>query len=91
MRAGKYARQLRPRQYFGLQSRFESGQPHKPFLEGIMSAPEEYEIAKARDEWIASEDGRGCTKGNAYGKYLEARLERAFLAGWEAARKEMGK
>lgn len=39
------------------------------------------ELAKARDKWLMSEDGRECCKGKTSGQYLQNRLERAFLAG----------
>lgn len=39
------------------------------------------ELAKARDKWLASEDGRECCNGTATGQYLQNRLERAFLVG----------
>ena len=38
-------------------------------------------LAKARDKWLNSEDGKGCCKGTTAGQYLQNRLERAFLAG----------
>lgn len=38
-------------------------------------------LAKARDNWLMSEDGKECCGGQASGKYLQNRLERAFLAG----------
>lgn len=38
-------------------------------------------LAKARDKWLFSNDGRECCKGQTSGQYLHNRLERAFLAG----------
>ena len=45
------------------------------------------ELAKARDEWFESEDGKKCSEGQASGQYLNNRLERAFIAGWDAHKK----
>jgi len=49
--------------------------------------------AIAWDQWIESEEGRGCWKPynfltNSGGQYLENRLALAFQAGWRAAEKE---
>jgi len=41
-------------------------------------------LAKARDEWFESEEGRRCCDGVTSGKYLRNRLESAFLAGAQA-------
>jgi len=38
-------------------------------------------LAKARDKWFVSDDGKECCKGQTSGQYLQNRLERAFLAG----------
>lgn len=38
-------------------------------------------LAKARDEWFVSEDGKECCNGQTSGQYLRNRLERAFFAG----------
>jgi len=38
-------------------------------------------LAKARDKWLLSEDGRGCREGQTSGQYLQNRLKRAFIAG----------
>ena len=38
-------------------------------------------LAKARNNWLISEDGKECCHGTATGQYLQNRLERAFLAG----------
>lgn len=45
------------------------------------------DIAKARDKWLESEDGKTSAEGYATGQYLKNRLERAFIAGWNAAAK----
>ena len=42
------------------------------------------ELAKARDKWLRSEDGKKCIAGHTYGQYLRNRIERAFIAGWDA-------
>lgn len=47
--------------------------------------------AVARDKWFASADGEECTNGTTYGQYLRNRLERAFLAGWNAKASIMSK
>lgn len=39
------------------------------------------ELAKARDKWLNSEEGKRCCEGTPTGQYLRNRLERAFLAG----------
>lgn len=39
------------------------------------------ELAKARDKWFLSEDGKECCEGQTSGQYLHNRLVRAFLAG----------
>lgn len=39
-------------------------------------------LAKARDKWLLSEDGKECCHGTATGQYLQNRLERAFIAGY---------
>ena len=41
-------------------------------------------LAKARDEWLESQDGKDCCDGEARGQYLRNRLEAAFIAGWTA-------
>ncbi len=38
-------------------------------------------LAKARDKWLVSDDGKECCGGQPSGIYLKNRLERAFLAG----------
>lgn len=38
-------------------------------------------LAKARDKWFVSDDGKECCDGTATGQYLHNRLDRAFLAG----------
>jgi len=42
------------------------------------------DIAFARDMWLESPTGKKCLDGTAQGKYLEHRLEYAFMAGWNA-------
>ena len=42
------------------------------------------ELAKARDKWLESDEGTGCSAGRAHGQYLRNRIEKAFIAGWEA-------
>ena len=42
------------------------------------------ELAKARDKWLGSKDGKECCGGTTRGQYLQNRLERAFIAGWDA-------
>ena len=41
-------------------------------------------LARARDEWFESPEGKNCCIGASSGQYLRNRLERAFLAGWDA-------
>lgn len=38
-------------------------------------------LARARDKWLVSDDGKKCRRGQTSGIYLQNRLERAFLAG----------
>jgi hypothetical protein len=38
-------------------------------------------LAKARDKWLLSEEGKKCCEGQTSGQYLQNRLEKAFLAG----------
>jgi len=57
---------------------------HKRRLHGVVKHPS----AIARDKWLASKDGQECTNGTTWGQYLENRLVRAFLAGWDAAKKD---
>lgn len=45
------------------------------------------ELAKARDRWLESEDGKECCRAMAQGQYLRNRIERAFIAGWDACEK----
>lgn len=46
-------------------------------------------LAKARDKWLESEEGKRCCEGRTEGQYLRNRLELAFIAGWEAATKKI--
>lgn len=41
-------------------------------------------LAKCRDEWMLSREGIKCQDGSTSGRYLRNRLERAFVAGWNA-------
>lgn len=41
------------------------------------------ELAKARDKWFESDNGRKCCEGYPSGQYLHNRLELAFLAGYD--------
>lgn len=41
-------------------------------------------LAKARDDWLQSDEGDKCSTGPAYGRYLHNRITRAFEAGWNA-------
>lgn len=45
------------------------------------------DLAKARDKWLKSKVGKGCCRGTTTGQYLQNRLERAFIAGWDAYEK----
>lgn len=51
------------------------------------------DLAKARDKWLLSDEGKRCLKGRASGQYLENRLRRAFVTGWDSLelQKEQGK
>jgi len=46
-------------------------------------------LAKARDKWFDSQDGKACQEGATQGQYLRNRLEQAFIAGWEACEKKL--
>lgn len=46
-------------------------------------------LAKARDKWLESDEGKKCCEGNTSGQYLQNRLERAFLAGAEFSAKRI--
>jgi hypothetical protein len=39
------------------------------------------DTAKARDTWLASDEGQRCCAGSAEGLFLRNRIECAFLAG----------
>lgn len=41
-------------------------------------------LAKARDEWLQSKEGKKCSIGKTHGQYLRNRIKRAFIAGWDA-------
>lgn len=47
-------------------------------------------IAKARDQYFAGE-GASSLQGKAEGVYLQNRMEKAFIAGWNAAKKSLSK
>jgi len=49
------------------------------------------QLAKARDKWLQSRDGNQCTFGEARGQYLHNRIERAFIAGWDACKCKEGR
>lgn len=49
---------------------------------------EKTRFAKARDEWLESEEGKECLAGHPAGQYLRNRLVRAFIAGWNADKEE---
>lgn len=42
------------------------------------------DIAKARDNWLESAEGKRCLDGADSGEYLRNRLDRAYLAGVDA-------
>jgi hypothetical protein len=46
------------------------------------------EMARARDEFLTSTEGRQALDGNVTGAYLRNRMELAFLRGYEAARRD---
>ena len=39
-------------------------------------------LAKARDEWLKSDEGERCCGGQAKGQFLRNRVKAAFIAGW---------
>lgn len=41
-------------------------------------------LARARDEWMESYEGKRCQADGAHGQYLRNRLALAFIAGWNA-------
>lgn len=47
------------------------------------------DLAKARDKWLESEEGKKCCEGRPSGQYLQNRWERAFVAGWDACGKAL--
>lgn len=47
------------------------------------------QLAKAKDKWFLSEEGKVCCEGQASGQFLRNRLERAYIAGWDAAGEEI--
>lgn len=42
------------------------------------------ELAKARDKWLQSDDGKECCHAMGQGQYPRNRIEKAFIAGWDA-------
>ncbi len=48
-------------------------------------------FAKARDQWLKSNEGRALLEGTTSGQYLRNRIELAFIAGGTAAEKLMQK
>jgi hypothetical protein len=42
------------------------------------------DLAKARDIWLDSDEGIRCIEGSATGRYLQNRVEHAFVSGWNA-------
>ena len=57
---------------------------HKRNLVTDMRSP----LAKARDDWMLSDEGERLSLGNVDGQYLRNRLEAAFIAGWNARDKQ---
>lgn len=49
------------------------------------------ELAKARDKWLESQEGQICSAGEAHGQFLRNRIEKAFIAGWEAREQALKK
>jgi hypothetical protein len=47
-------------------------------------------FAKVWEMWRDSLEGQECRGGTAEGIYLENRLHRAFMAGYDAAKSEVG-
>jgi hypothetical protein len=48
-------------------------------------------LARERTEWLESAYGQRCCEGTASGQYLRTLLEVAFIAGWEAKKKQGAK
>ena len=46
-------------------------------------------LAKARDEWLNSEEGKRCCEGTTEGQWLQNRLVLAFLAGDKFSNKQI--
>lgn len=55
--------------------------PKKPMTIAASTSDHRSALAKARDEWFGSEEGKKVCEGTAEGQYLRNRLELAFLAG----------
>jgi uncharacterized protein YecA (UPF0149 family) len=47
------------------------------------------DLAKARDTWLASDEGQRCCAGSATGLFLQNRIECAFLAGAKIAEAQL--
>ena len=47
-------------------------------------------LAKARDKWLASDEGKKCCEGQASGRFLRNRLVEAFIAGWDVRERKNG-
>lgn len=46
-------------------------------------------LAKARDKWLLSDNGKECCEGQTSGQYLQNRLEKAFIAGYNAVEEQI--
>lgn len=44
--------------------------------------------ARARDEWLESDEGKKATGGQASGRFLYYRVEHGFCSGWDAAMRQ---
>ena len=45
-------------------------------------------LAKARDKWLVSDEGKKCCEDQASNQFLRNRLVSAFIAGWDACEKQ---
>ena len=52
-------------------------------------APEQHPATVAWSDWLTTDEGRQCMNGSSHGPYLENRLWRAFMAGYDAKAKEL--
>jgi len=55
---------------------------------GVDMSQEGKKLAKARDKWLNSDEGKKCCEGSTSGQYLQNRLKFAFIAGWYAKKVE---